>query len=149
MISGRLLPESTGSWQESSGKYPHNFWSEYFFHVPAISGDFLASFLQDYAGSGSRNHRPGTFYSNLDDEDEQKSYIICLTSDGTKCDKIFEDKITKDGLYIIFNHLYARHAEPYKYIAGNFFDWCYEKRVSDLALSKKSTFIWKDFEWKK
>ncbi len=35
-----------------------------------------------------------TFYSNLDDDDEKKSYIKCLASDETKCDIIFEDKIT-------------------------------------------------------
>ncbi len=72
---------------------------------PARSGDFPASFLQDSAGSGSRNHRPGTFYSNLDDDDEKKSYIKCLASDETKCDEIFDDSTTKDNLYIIFNHL--------------------------------------------
>ncbi len=37
MISGRLLPESTRNWQESTGKNPDNFRSKYCFHVPAIS----------------------------------------------------------------------------------------------------------------
>jgi hypothetical protein len=50
MISGRFLPESRGSWQESTGKNLDNFWPEYCFHVPAISGVFLQetmTFLQD------------------------------------------------------------------------------------------------------
>jgi hypothetical protein len=59
MISGRFLPESTGNWQESTGKNPKNFRPEYCFHVPVSSGDFPASFLQDPGGSGGRNHRPG------------------------------------------------------------------------------------------
>jgi hypothetical protein len=41
MFSARFLSESTGSWQESTGKIPKNFWPEYCFHVPAISGAFL------------------------------------------------------------------------------------------------------------
>jgi hypothetical protein len=41
MISDRFLLESTGSWQESTGKNPKNFQPEYCFYVPAISGVFL------------------------------------------------------------------------------------------------------------
>ncbi len=41
MLSARFLPESTGSWQESTGKDPKIFRTEYCFHVPAISGTFL------------------------------------------------------------------------------------------------------------
>jgi hypothetical protein len=33
--------ESTGNWQESTGKNPDNFWPEYCFHVPALSGVFV------------------------------------------------------------------------------------------------------------
>jgi hypothetical protein len=50
MLSTRLLAESTGSWQESTGKNPDNFRPEYCFHVSAISGAFLQNpvpFLQD------------------------------------------------------------------------------------------------------
>jgi hypothetical protein len=39
--SGWFLLESTGIRQESIGKNPNNFRSEYCFHVPAISGVFL------------------------------------------------------------------------------------------------------------
>jgi hypothetical protein len=55
--SGRFLPENTGGSQESTGKNLNNFWPEYRFHVPAISGVFL----QDPAGTGGRNLRPGHF----------------------------------------------------------------------------------------
>jgi hypothetical protein len=41
MISDRFLPESTGSWQESTGKNPDNFGPEYCFCVPSISSAFL------------------------------------------------------------------------------------------------------------
>jgi hypothetical protein len=41
LLSTRFPLESTGSWQESSGKNPDNFQPEYCFHVPAISGVFL------------------------------------------------------------------------------------------------------------
>jgi hypothetical protein len=41
MIFGRFLPESRGSWQESTGKNLDNFRPEYCFHVPPISGVFL------------------------------------------------------------------------------------------------------------
>jgi len=41
MISRRFLTESTGSWQESTGKNPDNFRPKYCFRVPAISGVFL------------------------------------------------------------------------------------------------------------
>jgi hypothetical protein len=35
-----FLPESRGSWQESTGKNSNNFRSQYWFHIPAISGVF-------------------------------------------------------------------------------------------------------------
>jgi hypothetical protein len=38
MIFGQSLPESTGSWRESTGKNPDNFRSEYCFHAPEIFG---------------------------------------------------------------------------------------------------------------
>jgi hypothetical protein len=38
MISNQFLPESTGSWQESTGKNPKNFRLEYCFHFRRISG---------------------------------------------------------------------------------------------------------------
>jgi hypothetical protein len=41
MLSAGFLPESTGIWQESSGKNPKTFRPEYCFHIPAISGSFL------------------------------------------------------------------------------------------------------------
>jgi hypothetical protein len=41
MISGRFLPESTGSWQESIGKNLGNFRPEYCFYVPAVFGVFF------------------------------------------------------------------------------------------------------------
>ncbi len=62
IISGRFLPEITGSWQESTGKNPDDFRPEYCFHFrcfPAGSDGFLTSFLQDPAGSGGRNLRLG------------------------------------------------------------------------------------------
>jgi hypothetical protein len=39
MISDWFLSESTGSWQESTGKNPDNFGPEYCFHVPSISSE--------------------------------------------------------------------------------------------------------------
>jgi hypothetical protein len=59
MISDRFPPESTGNSQESIGK---KFPPEYCFHFrcfPAGYGDFSAPFLQDPAGYGGRNLRPG------------------------------------------------------------------------------------------
>jgi hypothetical protein len=41
MISDQFLLESTGSWQEFTGKNPKNFRSEYCFHFRRISGAFL------------------------------------------------------------------------------------------------------------
>jgi hypothetical protein len=41
MISGQFLKETTGSWQESTGKNSDNFRPEYCFHVSAISSVFL------------------------------------------------------------------------------------------------------------
>ena len=78
MISDRFPPESTGNSQEFIGK---KFPSEYCFHFrcfPAGYGDFSAPFLQDPAGYGGRNLRPGKNidifvlvswwgYKNLDD----------------------------------------------------------------------------------
>jgi hypothetical protein len=40
MISDRFLPESTGNWQEFTGKNPKNFRPEYCFHFRGISGAF-------------------------------------------------------------------------------------------------------------
>jgi hypothetical protein len=37
VISDQFLPESTGTWQEFTGKVRPYFWPEYCFHVPAIS----------------------------------------------------------------------------------------------------------------
>jgi hypothetical protein len=45
MISGWFLPESTGSWQESTGKNSDNFRSKYCFHAPAVSGVFLQDLM--------------------------------------------------------------------------------------------------------
>jgi hypothetical protein len=41
VFSDRFLPESTGNWQEFTGKNPKNFWPEYCFHFRGISGGFL------------------------------------------------------------------------------------------------------------
>jgi len=62
MISGRFPTKSTGSCQESTGKNPAAILlpcSSDFWCFPAGSGDFPASFLQNPAGSGVRNLRPG------------------------------------------------------------------------------------------
>jgi hypothetical protein len=59
MISDRFPQESTGNSQEFIGK---KFRPEYCFHFrcfPAEYGDFSAPFLQDPAGYGDRNLRPG------------------------------------------------------------------------------------------
>ena len=59
MISDRFPQESTGNSQEFIGK---KFRPEYCFHFrcfPAGYGDFSAPFLQDPAGYGGRNLRPG------------------------------------------------------------------------------------------
>jgi hypothetical protein len=59
MISDRFPPETTGNSQEFIGK---KFPPEYCFHFrcfPAGYGDFSAPFLQDPAGYGGRNLRPG------------------------------------------------------------------------------------------
>jgi hypothetical protein len=59
MISDRFPQKSTGNSQEFIGK---KFRPEYCFHFrcfPAGYGDFSAPFLQDPAGYGGRNLRPG------------------------------------------------------------------------------------------
>jgi hypothetical protein len=59
MISDRFPQESTGNSQEFIGK---KFRPEYCFHFrcfPAGYGDFSAPFLQDPAGYGDQNLRPG------------------------------------------------------------------------------------------
>jgi hypothetical protein len=45
MLPARFLLESTGSWQESTGKNPKIFRPEYCFHVPVISGAFLQNMV--------------------------------------------------------------------------------------------------------
>jgi hypothetical protein len=64
MISDRFPQESTGNSQEFIGK---KFRPEYCFHFrcfPAGYGDFSAPFLQDPAGYGGRNLRPGELAKN-------------------------------------------------------------------------------------
>jgi hypothetical protein len=39
--SGRFPGESTRKWSEVTGKKSENFWLEYYFDVPLISGVFL------------------------------------------------------------------------------------------------------------
>jgi hypothetical protein len=91
-IFGRFLPGSTESWQKSTGKNPDNSGSEYCFHVPAISGVFL----QDPAGSGGQNHRPGLW---------QILHWILVTR---KYDVIFADNEDKDWLFMIMTFLLVR-----------------------------------------
>jgi len=55
MISGPFLPESIGSWQESTGKESKNFRPEYCFHVPVTFGDFLQDSVAGIINPGIQN----------------------------------------------------------------------------------------------
>jgi hypothetical protein len=55
MIFGRLLPKSTGSWQESTEKNLANFRPEYCFHVLVILGVFLQDLMTRIIDLGSSN----------------------------------------------------------------------------------------------
>jgi hypothetical protein len=55
MISGGLMAESTGRWQEFTRKNPNNFRLKYCFHIPAIFGVFLQDPVTDMFDLGLIN----------------------------------------------------------------------------------------------
>ncbi len=88
MLSVQFLHESTGMWEESARKNPDNFRPEYCFYVPPIPGVFL----QDPAGSGARNHRPGwitIFYVRIKIHLERRKFFAIFS---TKSKALHVDK---------------------------------------------------------